>query len=197
MFMKKKVHIFQRDDKEENKILRKVSEVVKKEDIKSKEIQEIISDMEYFLEVQPDGVGLASPQIGKNKRIFIVAPCVFEVIGRDTPPKEDLVFINPKIIKQSKKKSYLDEGCFSVRWWYGQVNRSKNITIGAYNKNGEKKTWGAGGILAQLFQHEIDHLDGVLFCDHAINLSKISDEKIKEINEERIKMEKKRGGEKN
>jgi peptide deformylase len=188
----KKIHIFQNEDREENRVLRKVSVEVKKEEIGSEKIKKIISDMSYFLEVQPDGVGLAAPQIGQNFRIFIVAANVFEAVGRQVPPTEDLIFINPKIIKQSKKKSYLDEGCFSVRWWYGQVYRSKNITIEALNQKGDKKTWGAGGLLSQLFQHEIDHLDGTLFCDKAINLLKLSEDKIEKIDQERRDMEKKR-----
>ena len=125
-------------------------------------------------------------------RMFIVSPHIFEAVDRQISDPADLVFINPKIIKQSKKTAFLDEGCFSVRWWYGQVKRSKNITIEAYNKNGEKKVWGAGGLLAQVFQHEIDHLDGILFSDKAINLEKMPDEKIAEIVKERKQMEKER-----
>jgi peptide deformylase len=111
----KKIHIFQKDIKEENKILRKISKEVRIEEINSEKIKKIISDMEYFLEVQPDGVGLAAPQIGENFRIFIVAPHVFTAVERKIPQTDDLIFINPKIIKKSKKKSFLDEGCFSVR----------------------------------------------------------------------------------
>lgn len=188
----KKVNIFQKENKEENKILRNISKEVDLKEIDSDEIKKVISQMEYFLEVQPDGVGLAAPQIGHNLRIFIASENVFETVDRVIPPKEDLIFINPKIIKKSKKYSHLEEGCFSVRWWYGQVNRSKNITIEAYNQKGEKKTWGVGGLLAQLFQHEIDHLNGILFCDNAINLYKLPEEKIKKIDEKRFEMEKKR-----
>jgi peptide deformylase len=103
-----------------------------------------------------------------------------------------LVFITPKIIKKSKKGKFMDEGCFSVRWWYGQVKRANNVTIEAFNQSGQKKTWGAGGLLAQVFQHEIDHLDGVLFSDKAINLEKMPEEKRKELEDERKKMENER-----
>ena len=144
--------------------------------------------MQYFLDVQPDGVGLAAPQIGQNYRIFIVSPRTFEYSGRHVEP-EDTVFINPKIIKQSKKTDLLDEGCFSVRWMYGQVDRYRNTTIEAYNLKGELKQWSSGGLLAQLFQHEIDHLDGILFCDKAINLERMKDEDIEKINKERKKLE--------
>ncbi len=190
--MCQKLKIYQKENPEENKILRKISKNVELSEIKSKKIRKIISDMNYFIEVQPDGVALAAPQIGKNFRIFVVSPHVFEVLNKKIKSPADLVFINPKIIKQSKKTKMLDEGCFSVRWIYGQVKRSTNITISAINADGVEKTWGAGGLLAHIFQHEMEHLDGILFCDKAINLEKMSDEKIAEITAERKQMEKNR-----
>ncbi len=114
--MCKNIKIFQKDNPEENKVLRKISEEVEPKEIKSPEIQKIISDMLYFLEVQPDGAALAAPQIGINKRIFIVSPHIFDAVDRKIESEDDLVFINPKIIKKSKKGTFLDEGCFSVRW---------------------------------------------------------------------------------
>lgn len=190
--MCKNIKIYQKENPEENKVLRAISPAVAGSDIMSDQVQKVANDMLYFLEVQPDGAALAAPQIGINTRMFIISPHIFEAVDRKISDAADLVFINPKIIKQSKKTAFLDEGCFSVRWWYGQVKRSKNITIEAYNKNGVKKTWGAGGLLAQVFQHEIDHLNGVLFCDKAINLEKMAEEKIAEIDAERKQMEKER-----
>ena len=90
----------------------------------------------------------------------------------------DLVFINPKITKLSKKKVNVPEGCLSVRWLYGDVKRSSNATIEAYDENGKKITRGAGGLLAQIFQHETDHLNGVLFIDKARNLQEIPPESV-------------------
>jgi len=89
----------------------------------------------------------------------------------------DLVFINPEIIKISKKKGSVPEGCLSVRWLYGEVKRSTNATIRAYDENGKIFTRGGGGLLAQIFQHEVDHLNGVLFIDKAKNLVEIKPEK--------------------
>lgn len=79
----------------------------------------------------------------------------------------DFVFINPKISKLSREKEWVPEGCLSVRWLYGKTFRSKKATITAYDENGKKFTRGASGLLAQIFQHETDHLNGILFTDHA------------------------------
>src|SRR5262245_9743195 len=74
----------------------------------------------------------------------------------------DVVFINPKISKLSRDKEWTPEGCLSVRWLYGKTHRSKKATVAAYDENGKKFTRGASGLLAQIFQHETDHLDGIL-----------------------------------
>ena len=78
-----------------------------------------------------------------------------------------MVFINPKISKLSREKEWVPEGCLSVRPLYGKTLRSKKATVVAYDENGKKFTRGASGLLAQIFQHETDHLDGILFIDHA------------------------------
>ena len=96
-------------------------------------------------------------------QIFIVSK---KVVPRAS---DDLVFINPKITKFSKKKKMMEEGCLSVRWIYGNVERSTNVTLEAYDENGEKVTRGAGGLLAHIFQHEVDHLNGILFIDKAVD----------------------------
>ena len=80
---------------------------------------------------------------------------------------KDLIFINPKITKLSQKKGWVPEGCLSVRWLYGKTLRSQKASIEAYDEHGKKFIRGASGLLAQIFQHETDHLDGILFIDHA------------------------------
>ena len=80
---------------------------------------------------------------------------------------KDLVFINPKISKLSRDKEWLPEGCLSVRPFYGKTWRSKKATVTAYDENGKKFERGGSGLLAQIFQHETDHLNGILFIDHA------------------------------
>ncbi|MFC1730761.1 peptide deformylase, partial [candidate division KSB1 bacterium] len=87
--------------------------------------------------------------------------------------KKDLVYINPKIKKTSKKLSELEEGCLSVEGYSGTVTRSQQVTVEAYDEHGVKFTRGASGLLAQIFQHEIDHLNGVLYIDHARDIKKL------------------------
>lgn len=149
-------------------ILFKKSVVVDPKEIGSVKIQEIISDMKKALHSQDDGVAIAAPQIGVSLRIFIVAGKTLAMIaGDEKKPTEDMVCINPEIIKQSKKTEWMEEGCLSVRYLYGKVKRATKITIRAYNEKGVAFTRGGSGLLAQIFQHEIDHLDGILFVDKA------------------------------
>ncbi len=140
----------------ENKILRAVSEEVK--DIKSPEIQEFISDMKMTLAATPNGVGLAAPQVGKNIRIFVAS---------DNLGLNQTVFINPKITEISEKMILKDEGCLSLPEFYGKIKRAEWVKAEAYNENGRKFKIKAKGLVSQLIQHEIDHLDGILFVDKA------------------------------
>ncbi len=166
----------------ENPILRQIAKEVHIKEIKSKEIQKVISDMKKSLRAQKDGVAIAAPQIGVSLRIFVVSGKVFDMQDNvfDENAKQindDLVCINPVLGKLSKEKHEVEEGCLSVRYLYGKIIRSKKATIKAINENGEKFTRGASGLLAQIFQHETDHLDGVLFIDHAKDLVDLPPEK--------------------
>ncbi|MBU0999444.1 peptide deformylase [Patescibacteria group bacterium] len=174
---------------QKEKVLRKIAEEVRVTDIKTKKIQNILKEMSVALKSQDDGVALAAPQIGILLRIFVVSGKIFEKDftknriekllseTESTPKKEvkknthpivkDLVFINPKISKLSKEKEWVPEGCLSTRWLYGNTLRSKKATVTAYDENGKKFTRGASGLLAQIFQHETDHLEGKLFIDNA------------------------------
>lgn len=109
------------------------------------------------------GIAIAAPQIGAAKRIFLVEDQSRE--REDSLP--DLVAINPRIVKTSKKKTLSGEGCLSVPDRYGIVKRHANVTLEALDENGQPFSRGAGGLLAQIFQHECDHLDGILFVDRA------------------------------
>lgn len=141
-------------------------------DISSPAVQSVIKDMKDTLSDISDGVGLAAPQIGVGMRIFIVSKRVL-VRGKtkeelEANPVDDMVCINPKIIKYSKTKKWMDgEGCLSVRWYYGKVYRSTNVSLEYYDEFGKKHVRGAGGLLAHIFQHECDHLDGHLFIEKA------------------------------
>lgn len=154
-------------------VLRDVAKAVKAEDIGSKKIADIIANMQEALHAEEDGVAIAAPQIGESLRIFVVNGNVLN-IGEEEENKvknvPDMVFINPEIIKVSRKKKHLEEGCLSLRYLYGLVPRHEKITITATDETGRRKTSGASGLLAQIFQHEIDHLNGVLFIDTADNV---------------------------
>ena len=93
-----------------------------------------------------------------------------EKIEDTTGEIPDMVFINPKIEKFSKEKRDMPEGCLSVRGTYGKVKRSVRCTIKAYDEKGNLITRGASGFLAQIFQHETDHLNGILFIEKAKNV---------------------------
>lgn len=183
----------------ENKVLRQIAQEVPIEDIKSRKIETIIRRMTKALDSQDDGVAIAAPQIGENLRIFIISKKIFEIMEEERKSHEkkskrenldefensdkkkefrNLIFINPEIIKISKKKMEVDEGCLSVRWLYGKVERAEKTTIRAYDENGKPFTMGASGLLSQAFQHETDHLNGILFIDKATDLKKMIPEEI-------------------
>lgn len=132
------------------------------------ELRRDLKDMEDALDAEPDGVALAAPQIGISKRIFIVRYDRMRPNRNEGPElPERGVFINPTFVKTSRRMEEMDEGCLSVRGVFGKTFRHERATVTAYDENGKKFERGGGGILAQAFQHEIDHLDGMLFTDHA------------------------------
>lgn len=154
--------------------LRKISKPVDIADIKSIKIKKVLTDMSKSLDSQSDGVAIAAPQIGVNLRIFMVSGKVFENDEKTKKSGPNQVYINPEIIKASKKTVLKEgEGCLSVRWLYGKVVRHTNVTIIYYDQNGKLHSRGAGGLLAHIFQHEIDHLNGILFIDKAIDVEEI------------------------
>lgn len=149
--------------------LRRVSVPVKKID---KKIIALITDLKDTLKVQkdPEGVGLAAPQIGKPVRIFVFE---FEDWKR--------VIINPKVLEISKAKSVVPakgdgkeilEGCLSLPNYYGPLARSNKIKIEYMDEFGATKTEEFKGFIAQIVQHEIDHLEGILFVDRILEQKK-------------------------
>ncbi|MCH7530040.1 peptide deformylase [Patescibacteria group bacterium] len=147
-------------------ILRKVAKEVPQNEISSKKIQKLIREMSEVLARQEDGIALAAPQVSKSIRLFIISGKALkeERVTKENPEK-NLIFINPIIVKRSNKKNIIDEGCLSVRGVYGKVKRAEKVTLCAYDENGKKIEHGGSGLIAQIFQHEIDHLDGILFID--------------------------------
>ncbi|MEN9921269.1 MAG: hypothetical protein RLZZ517_247 [Candidatus Parcubacteria bacterium] len=156
---------------QENPVLRATAEEVDISSIIKPEVQKIIKEMFESLEDQKDGVALAAPQIAYSKRIFVISPQMLE-----TKVSLPLVYINPVIIKKSKDKKNMEEGCLSCRWWYGKTKRSSRATVRAYDEKGKEFEVEGRGLVAQIFQHEIDHLDGVLFVDHAKDLKEVEPE---------------------
>lgn len=179
-------------------VLRDIAEPVNPKDFNTPRLKKILGDMAAAMEKEEDGVAIAAPQIGVPLRIFVVSHRAFEFEDEEhehelheagTPhddqrvKRANMVFINPVIIKLSRKKKWMPEGCLSVRWLYGEVSRSEKATVRAYDENGKIFTWGGSGLMAQIFQHETDHLNGTLFIDSARNVEKITAE------EQRIRRE--------
>lgn len=151
---------------QEHPALHQIAEEVPLEEISSAKIQKVIKDMRSALLACPRGVAIAAPQIGVSLRIFLVHDTTAEKTDRASRIP-DLVAINPRIVKTSKKKEEMEEGCLSVPNLYGKTCRYKNATVRAFDEHGVEYTRDAGGLLAQIFQHETDHLDGTLYVDHA------------------------------
>lgn len=168
--------------KQDHPALHAIADEVPVEDITTPKIQKVLKDMRTALTAYNvegmNGVAIAAPQIGVPLRIFLVHSTAKEKTKLPT-----LVAINPVIVKLSKKKNLVGEGCLSVPDDYGAVNRSTHATIRAYDENGERYERGAGGLLAQIFQHEVDHLDGILFVDKAEKVWNKDDLEAKEMHE--------------
>lgn len=145
-----------------NPILRKKSSEIGASEILTKEMKKFFLDMEETME-QKDGAGLAAPQVGVNIRLIVIKD-----------DKKTLFLINPKITKKSWAREIEEEGCLSVvdkdgAILYAPVSRHKKISCIYLDEKGNKKNIAAEKMLARVIQHEIDHLDGILFIDHVKN----------------------------
>jgi peptide deformylase len=134
-----------------NPLLKK--KAIKIKDPKDSEIKELIFDMLETLG-EANGLGLAAPQVGKSVRL-----CIIKLDGKT------YILVNPKIKSRSWKKETLEEGCLSFPGQFMPIKRSWKVKVEAQDKNGEKIKIEAEGLLARAFQHEIDHLDGIVFID--------------------------------
>jgi len=142
---------------ENNKTLKQKSLPVKHIDA---EVRSLIGQMKEVMR-QNNGVGLAAIQVGEPTRIII---CEID--------DKFYTFINPEIIKSFPETSVTEEGCLSLPNIYGEVERPKKIILKAINFDGKKMKMKAFGLLARVIQHELDHLDGILFIDKAKNITK-------------------------
>jgi peptide deformylase len=172
-------------DEDTKNPLRQEARLIQKKEFGTAELKEIIATMQRALAKESDGVALAAPQIGLSLQIFVISPEAYTENAKWKP----LVFINPKITKISKKVSEMQEGCLSVRWIYGKTTRSLNATVEAYDVEGNKFSYGASGLIAHIFQHEIDHLRGILFIDHGHDFEQFTEEEVR-ASEKKIREEK-------
>jgi len=167
-----------------NPVLRENAKEVPVAEITSPAIQEVINDMKEALGAEKFGVAIAAPQIGESLRIFVIGGPVFasrEKKDYNAVAYPDQVFINPEVIKTSKKTRVGDEGCLSVPGKYGtKVARHEKISIKYYDECGVRRDRGTSSFLAKVIQHEIDHLNGILYTDEAIEVIDV-DENLKPI----------------
>jgi len=147
---------------EPNKLLRQISKPVDKV---GKEEQQLMDDMLETM-YAANGIGLAAIQIGIPKRIIVMD------ISKDENKKEPRYFVNPIIQNKDKIKSIYEEGCLSVPNQFAEIERPKNCDIEYLDYNGNKQKLKAEGLLATCIQHEMDHLEGILFIDYLSKLKK-------------------------
>ncbi len=136
------------------------------------DLQTLIDDMVETMRAAP-GVGLAAPQVNVPLRVIVVEYGDDE--NEEVPPKLYMV-VNPEITRLSEDKDVGTEGCLSIPGFAGEVERSLSATVKGQNRNGKPIRIKAEGWLARIFQHEIDHLDGVLFTDRAERVFKLEGE---------------------
>jgi len=123
-------------------------------------IQKLIGNMIETMH-SASGVGLAAVQVGTLLRVIVIG----------TPGEEDIALINPEVVRRTGER-LVTEGCLSIPGYMGQIKRAESITVKGRDRNGKETRIKADGLLAQCLQHEIDHLNGVLYIDHVDNLFK-------------------------
>ena len=147
---------------EPNQILRQVSTPV---ELVGREEQQLMDDMLETM-YAANGIGLAAIQIGIPKRIIVMD------ISKDENKKEPRFFVNPQIKNRDELKSTYEEGCLSVPNQFAEIDRPSKCEVEYLDYNGVKKNLKAEGLLATCIQHEMDHLDGILFIDYLSKLKK-------------------------
>ena len=143
-------------------LLRQVSQPVERVD---SELNQLVDDMLETMYEAP-GIGLAAVQVGVPRRLLVID------LAKEGEEPAPLVFINPKVIRSSDERSTYEEGCLSIPDYYAEVERPATITVTSLDRTGKEVTTEADGLLATCLQHEIDHLDGVLFIDHISRLKR-------------------------
>ena len=147
---------------EPNRLLRKISESVEKIGVEEKKLMDDMLDTMY----EAPGIGLAAIQIGIPKRIIVMD------ISRDENKKEPRYFVNPVIKNKNEEKSIYEEGCLSVPDQFAEIERPNSCEVEYLDYDGKKQLLKAEGLLATCIQHEMDHLEGILFIDYLSKLKK-------------------------
>ena len=147
---------------EPNKLLRQVSQRVEKVGDDERTLMDDMLDTMY----DAPGIGLAAIQIGVPKRIIVMD------ISRDENKKEPRYFVNPVIKNKNEEKAKYEEGCLSVPDQFAEIERPNTCEVEYLDYNGKKQILKADGLLATCIQHEIDHLEGILFIDYLSKLKK-------------------------
>lgn len=145
-----------------DKRLRLISKPVAKVDAATRKL---VEDMFATMHAAP-GIGLAAIQVAEPKRVITL-----DLAKKDQPP-EPRVFINPELVWESEERATYEEGCLSIPEYYAEVERPKAVRVKYLDLDGHKKEVEATGLLATCLQHEIDHLNGVLFIDHISKLKR-------------------------
>ena len=147
---------------EPDPILRKESEPIEKVD---NDLRKLLDDMLETMYAAP-GIGLAAVQVGILKRLIVID------ISKDKEKKNPLFLINPEIVSKSKNTSIYEEGCLSLPGHFAEIERPAECQINFLDYNGKKKEISAKGLLSTCIQHELDHLNGILFIDYLSKLKK-------------------------
>jgi peptide deformylase len=135
------------------------------------DLQELVDDMIETMRAAP-GVGLAAPQVNVSQRVIVVE---FGDEEDEEVPAKLYTIVNPEILRPSPDTEKGTEACLSIPGFLGEVERVASLTVKGQNRHGQPIRIKAKGWLARIFQHEIDHLDGVLFTDRALWVRKIED----------------------
>jgi len=147
---------------EPNKLLRQVSEIVERIGDEERKLMDDMIDTMYAA----PGIGLAAIQIGVPKRVIVMD------ISKDENKKEPMYFVNPIIKNKNSEKAIYEEGCLSVPGQFAEIERPNTCEVEYLDYHGKKQLLKAKGLLATCIQHEMDHLEGVLFIDYLSNLKK-------------------------
>ena len=150
-----------------NPVLRKETHILLPDEIESSEIVQLIADMKHTLKVRKYGVGLAAPQVGRDIAISVIG--IKPTPTRPELKKQNLVIINPKIVKTFGKKTAMWEGCISGPELYAQVPRYKKVRLRWHDEKGRVHEKDFDGFMAHVIQHEVDHLNGILFVDRVVD----------------------------